>query len=568
MLWDPCAAVFRDGRYHLFYLHDSWAAAGPSKRSDGYNYKAWAHVSSADLVHWQRHPDAIARGQTGNLFDWNGTPAIVFPHPDGGGASCFASNPEGDLERWRFDPRGAVLRHPAQGNSLYPSNNDVTAWQEGDWCYVLTGTRDQRHGGDAQHLFRSRNPLAQGASHGDTAAWEYVHQFYRSRREWTDANDDCACPDFFRIGSGEAAKWMLLHFCHNAPGGSRYYLGSYRDRRFHPESFDRINWPGGNLHAPRAMLDGHGRRIMFANLNERRPAGELVAVGWSGCMSLPVVLTLDPDGGKVRFAPVDELQALRRDPREWTDVALAAPGVEVAAHTGHAASTGETDRPRPEARGRAALAATVGGAGAGKSEPVAALSETTDAVTRSEGGASPGAGNAEAEAPPPEASGSVEVEVALPEAGDDALEIELEIVAGKRRRLRRQGAVLPGRRRGDRHRAQHRRAGGRDRVRQGEPARRPRLCSLGREAGTAGAERAARVRPRAAGHPAGVRRSLGGGGVRRRRRGRPAVQALPRAAHLPHPPGRRGGETVQPRRQRAGTPRAHLADARRLTKKR
>ena len=272
LLWDPCAAVFRDGRYHLFYLHDSWAAAGPSKRSDGYNYKAWAHVSSADLVHWQRHPDAIARGQTGNLFDWNGTPAIVFPHPDGGGASCFASNPEGDLERWRFDPRGAVLRHPAQGNSLYPSNNDVTAWQEGDWCYVLTGTRDQRHGGDAQHLFRSRNPLAQGASHGDTAAWEYVHQFYRSRREWTDANDDCACPDFFRIGSGEAAKWMLLHFCHNAPGGSRYYLGSYRDRRFHPESFDRINWPGGNL--PRAAGDaGRTGPPHLVRQPQRAPSG-------------------------------------------------------------------------------------------------------------------------------------------------------------------------------------------------------------------------------------------------------------------------------------------------------
>ena len=28
LLWDPCAAVFRDGRYHLFYLHDSWSAAG------------------------------------------------------------------------------------------------------------------------------------------------------------------------------------------------------------------------------------------------------------------------------------------------------------------------------------------------------------------------------------------------------------------------------------------------------------------------------------------------------------------------------------------------------------
>ena len=344
LLWDPCAAVFRGGRYHLFYLHDSWAAAGPSKRSDGYNYKAWAHVSSTDLVHWRRHPDAIARGQTGNLFDWNGTPAIVFPHPDGGGASCFASNPEGDLERWRFDPAGAALRHPVQGNSLYPGSNDVTAWQEGEWCHVLTGTRDQQHGGDTQHLFRSRNPLAGGARHGDTAAWEYVHQFYRSRREWTLAGDDCACPDFFRIGSGEDAKWMLLHFCHNAPGGSRYYLGSYRDRRFHPEIFDRINWPGGNLHAPRALLDGAGRRILFANLNERRPPDELVAAGWSGCMSLPVALTLAPGGRRVQFAPVDELQALRHDPHEWTHVPISGPG---------ASGEGDIEVALPEANGDA-----------------------------------------------------------------------------------------------------------------------------------------------------------------------------------------------------------------------
>ena len=67
------------------------------------------------------------RGHTGNLFDWNGTPVIVFTHPDGGGASCFASNPEGDRERWRFDPGNAVLRHPVQGNSLYPSSNDATS---------------------------------------------------------------------------------------------------------------------------------------------------------------------------------------------------------------------------------------------------------------------------------------------------------------------------------------------------------------------------------------------------------------------------------------------------------
>ena len=379
LLWDPCAAVFRGGRYHSVLPARLVGGGGAVEAVDGYNYKAWAHVSSADLVHWRRHPDAIARGQTGNLFDWNGTPAIVFPHPDGGGASCFASNPEGDLERWRFDPAGAALRHPVQGNSLYPGSNDVTAWQEGEWCYVLTGTRDQQHGGDTQHLFRSRNPLAPGARHGDTAAWEYVHQFYRSRREWTAAGDDCACPDFFRIGSGEDAKWMLLHFCHNAPGGSRYYLGSYRDRRFHPECFDRINWPGGNLHAPRALLDGAGRRILFANLNERRPPDELVAAGWSGCMSLPVALTLAPGGRRVHFAPVDELQALRHEPREWTGMALS----EARASTDAKAAL-------PDAGGRGADSA----------------------------------------GPSNDAGRIAEVELALPEAGGNALEIELQIEAG------------------------------------------------------------------------------------------------------------------------------------------
>ena len=84
LLWDPCAAMFRNGRYHLFYLHSAWADTGPPRRPDGYLYKGWAHISSPDLVHWEPHPNAIARGQTGNIFLRDGTPTIVFPHPDVG----------------------------------------------------------------------------------------------------------------------------------------------------------------------------------------------------------------------------------------------------------------------------------------------------------------------------------------------------------------------------------------------------------------------------------------------------------------------------------------------------
>lgn len=49
---------------------------------------------------------------------------MIYPHPDGGGASCIATNPEGDLLRWQFQPNDPVLRHPVQGPGLYPDNND------------------------------------------------------------------------------------------------------------------------------------------------------------------------------------------------------------------------------------------------------------------------------------------------------------------------------------------------------------------------------------------------------------------------------------------------------------
>ena len=316
LLWDVCAAIKWRGRYHVFFLHSSWQDSGPPRRSDGYIYKAWAHISSTDLVRWERHPDALERGQTGGLFLFNGTPTIIFPHPDGGGASCIASNPDGDLMSWCFDPKHPVLRHPVQGQGLYPSSNDVTAWQEGEFCFALTGQRDIADGGDSLYLFRSR----------DLQSWEFMDRFYKSERRWTDGNDDCACPQFFQLGD----KWMLLHFCHRIPAvsvrsaGSRYYLGQYRDHRFYPEAFDLINWPCGNLHAPRTLFDDDGRCILFANLHEGRSQAACERSGWSGALSLPVVISLAPGNDAIEYEPAVELQALRRAAREQSDLEVEA----------------------------------------------------------------------------------------------------------------------------------------------------------------------------------------------------------------------------------------------------
>ena len=132
----------------------------------------------------------------------------------------------------------------------------------------MTGTRDRINGGDTLHLFRTDNLLKKNGRANENVEWHYLNQFYQSDRQWTNVRDDCSCPQLFEIGSEDEKTWMLLHFCHHEPMGSRYYLGRYENHRFFPETFDRINWPGGNIHAPRSMLDGQGRRIMFVNLNE------------------------------------------------------------------------------------------------------------------------------------------------------------------------------------------------------------------------------------------------------------------------------------------------------------
>ena len=45
---DPNGAFYANGRYHLMYLY--------ACRSDGFR---WGHMSSTDLIHWRRHPDAL-----------------------------------------------------------------------------------------------------------------------------------------------------------------------------------------------------------------------------------------------------------------------------------------------------------------------------------------------------------------------------------------------------------------------------------------------------------------------------------------------------------------------------
>jgi len=150
----------------------------------------------------------------------------------------------------------------------------------------------------------------------DLVHWEYLHRLYDPNPEWTEPDEDCACPDLFKLGD----RHMLL--CISHPLGTRYYLGRYENETFHPEEHHRMNWPGGTCFAPESLLDDKGRRIFWAWVMDRRDREVAEASGWSGVMTLPRMLSLT-DEGSVRIEPAEELETLRLNHRRREGIKLA-----------------------------------------------------------------------------------------------------------------------------------------------------------------------------------------------------------------------------------------------------
>jgi beta-fructofuranosidase len=314
---DPTAAILWQGRYHLFYEYFPDAAYSVAEHEDGTHVHldiCWGHASSADLIHWVHHPIALSPSPdvldgsscfSGHIVDNDGVATIIYyGRPSG---SCITTATDRQLNEWT---RPQVVIPPAQeveGSGPY-GVGDPCLWREGTVWYALGGFRDPQ-GGDTASLFRSQ----------DTLHWEFLHSLYTSDRKWTTAEDDCAVPDFFPLGD----RHMLLFMSHET--GAQYYLGRWENEHFYPETHGHMNWPGGQLNAPKSMLDANGRRLFWGWVCEGRTRAAQRAAGWAGVLSLPRELSLHADG-ELRIEPAVELERLRYNHRKRTDIHLGADG--------------------------------------------------------------------------------------------------------------------------------------------------------------------------------------------------------------------------------------------------
>ncbi len=330
--FDPNAALFWKGRYHLMYIVQT---------EDGH---CFAHISSIDLVHWRQHPLALTPGEGdtgifsgGAALNRDGVPTITYWGLGDPGGICIATSDDDLLETWRKSPHNPVIAETQtglratvddDGNEIVIGAADPSAiWVEEGRHYVLTGNLlvlreyGQRRGmaeheGDTLYLLVS----------DDLVHWEYLHEFYTSRREWTQADEDDMCPDFFPLpptaaGGAPSDRHLLLFISHNL--GCQYYVGRYADRQFTPVTHGRMSWIDNAFFAPETLLDDHGRRIMWSWIFDGRNPATRKESPWSGTMSLPRVLWLGDDD-TLRLQPAPELNVLRHRQRDLGQMDLSA----------------------------------------------------------------------------------------------------------------------------------------------------------------------------------------------------------------------------------------------------
>jgi beta-fructofuranosidase len=320
--FDPNGALFWKGRYHLMLI------VQPRK-----SFHCYAHISSKDLVHWRHHPIALEPGEIdtaifsgGAFVDRDGTPTITYWGLSEKGGILLATSTDDELDHWTKHPDNPVIPMNKDGYDVTSDGQPFAVADPSDiWIhdgryYILTGNlpvlriygREQdmdEHKGDTAYLFVS----------DDLVNWEYLHPFYTSRREWTEADEDCMCPDFFPLGD----RYMLLFISHNH--GCQYYIGRYESNRFYPETHGRMSWEDYHFFAPESLVDDQGRRIMWAWIRDGRDEATIEQSAWSGTLSLPRVLWLGDDN-TLRMAPPVELEQLRYDPREIGSVIIETDG--------------------------------------------------------------------------------------------------------------------------------------------------------------------------------------------------------------------------------------------------
>lgn len=292
---DPNGMVFSQGEYHLYYQLNPYGW--------GWGNMHWGHAVSSDMVHWQQLPIAI------------------YPHSPGdavfsGSAVVDKANTSG-WQKGSGDLLVAAFTSTGRGECIVYSNDKGRTFTE------FAGNPVVKHGGrDPRLLWYAPGKHWVMAVYDEGTGKQCV-AFHTSPdlKTWTFQSrieGFYECPDFFELpvdGIATNKKWVLT------AASSDYMIGSFDGKTFKPET---------------PKLKGHqGSGFYAAQTFSHDPKGRIVQIGWlqhetrgmpfNQAMSLPNQLTLltTPDGPRLAWTPVDELNSLRAKSIECKALTLA-----------------------------------------------------------------------------------------------------------------------------------------------------------------------------------------------------------------------------------------------------
>ena len=317
---DPNGLIYYKGDYNLYYQHNPFGIT--------WGNMSWGHAVSKDLVHWQE------------------LPTVLFPNPATGdcysGAAFIDSKNQLDRKRGDEDVLVAFYLRTKIGLCLAYSNDRGRTFTDYERNPVLThegeridSPRPFWYEPTGRWITATYDWFINAAGEKRRAVGFYssanlTDWKFESRVEQDGWGDElCGCVDFFQLpvdGDPKNKKWVMIFI-----DGS-YLIGSFDGHVFYTlagkpaTTQDRIRSLviPGNYYATMTWENvPNDLRVQIAWMGFG-PLAVYPGMPFSQQMTIPLELSLHstPAGLRLYMNPINELNTLRADTREWKDIML------------------------------------------------------------------------------------------------------------------------------------------------------------------------------------------------------------------------------------------------------
>ena len=307
---DPNGGVYRDGWYHLFYMHSPFSLQ-PQKFF-------WGHFRSRDLLHWEAQQPAVLPAYEygvddvysgSSIIGEDGTPMIFYSAGQGGVFKFWRAVGSPDLSQWRYEGPNPVLTLDEPGVPDFdPFWRDPFVFSTEGRTFLICCADLFDSPEVSVPIFEARNK--------ELTSWEYKGTLFTYPKHKM-RNFEVA--EFRQLGD----KWIFLTSC-DAPVDMTYYFTGTFDTdklQFKPEAEGPLDY-SGQFYAQETLqkdrdnlyligwVPGWDRDFMpNYQLADKRNTGK----SFNGCFSIPREISVDASG-KIVQRPIAALKELRGEP--------------------------------------------------------------------------------------------------------------------------------------------------------------------------------------------------------------------------------------------------------------